>query len=152
MLDDGEVWMANSDGMITAVNYQSDFEKNLRMELISKNKNNFHVTLKTFQNPVYKIKTSKYLIRIDEITDNNYRYASWKSGEKESSKPDRIIENGQWEFKGSGGNHVITFKNGIYIYKVYRNIIGVDNSSDITLEIEKGGEIILTADGTLVIE
>ena len=30
MLDDGVVWMTNSDGIITAVNYQSDFEKKSR--------------------------------------------------------------------------------------------------------------------------
>lgn len=30
MLDNGVLWMANSDGIITAVNYQSDFEKKLR--------------------------------------------------------------------------------------------------------------------------
>ena len=40
MLDDGVVWMANSDGIITAVNYQSDFEKKLRSDLIAKEKEN----------------------------------------------------------------------------------------------------------------
>lgn len=152
MLDNGDLWMANSDGVITTVNYQSDFEKNLRTNLIAKDKENLHVSLKTFQSPIYKIKTSKYLIRIDELTDYKYRYASWKIDEKETSKPDIVLNNGQWEHQGSGGNHVITFVNGIYIYKVYRNIIGEDNSPDITLEIEKNGEIILTADGTLIIK
>lgn len=152
MLDNGDLWMANSDGVITTVNYQSDFEKNLRINLIAKDKENLHVSLKTFQSPVYKIKTNKYLIRIDELPNNKYRYASWKVDEKETSKPDIILNNGQWEHLGSGGNHVITFVNGIYTYKVYRNIIGEDNSPDITLEIEKNGEIILTADGTLIIE
>lgn len=152
MLDNGVLWMANSDGIITTVNYQSDFEKNLRTDLIAKDKDNLHTSLKTFQSPIYKIKTNKYLIRIDELTDYKYRYASWKVDEKESSKPDIVLNNGQWEHQGSGGNHVINFVNGIYTYKVYRNIIGEDNSPDITLEIEKNGEIILTADGTLIIE
>ncbi|MGM8361744.1 hypothetical protein ACSV4D_07515 [Flavobacterium sp. ARAG 55.4] len=153
MLDNGDLWMANSDGVITTVNYQSDFEKNLRTNLIAKDKENLHVSLKTFQSPVYKIKTSKYIIRIDEISNNNYRYASWKVDERETSKPaDIVLNNGQWEHLGSGGNHVITFINGIYTYKVYRNITGEDNSPDITLEIEKNGEIISTADGRLLIE
>ncbi|MCX8491671.1 MAG: hypothetical protein ORN54_11445 [Cyclobacteriaceae bacterium] len=152
MLDNGVLWMANSDGIITTVNYQSDFEKNLRTDLIAKDKDNLHNSLKTFQSPIYKIKTNKYIIRIDELTDYKYRYASWKVDEKESSKPDIVLNNGQWEHQGSGGNHVITFVNGIYTYKVYRNIIGEANSPDITIEIEKNGEIILTADGTLIIE
>ncbi|HRE56987.1 MAG TPA: hypothetical protein PLW09_04135 [Candidatus Kapabacteria bacterium] len=152
MLNNGDLWMANSDGVITTVNYQSDFEKVLRTNLIAKDKENLHVSLKTFQSPIYKIKTNKYLIRIDELTDYKYRYASWKIDEKETSEPDIVLNNGQWEHQGSGGNHVITFVNGIYIYKVYRNIISEDNSPDITLEIEKNGEIILTADGTLIIK
>jgi hypothetical protein len=150
MLDNGVLWMANSDGIITTVNYQSDFEKNLRNELIAKDKENIHASLKNFQSPIYKIKTNKYLIRIDKLSDDNYRYTSWKVGEKESSKPDIILNNGQWEFQGSGGNHVIAFESGIYTYRIYRNIIGKDDSHDITLEIEKNGEIVLTADGTLI--
>ncbi|NJR76578.1 MAG: hypothetical protein HC773_29510 [Scytonema sp. CRU_2_7] len=46
MLDDGVVWMANSDGVITAVNYQSDFEKKLKADLIAKDKENLHASLK----------------------------------------------------------------------------------------------------------
>lgn len=152
MLDNGDLWMTNSDGVITAVNYQSDTEKKLRTNLIAKDKENLHILLKTFQSPVYKIKTNKYLIRIDELSNNNYRYASWKIEERETSIPDIVLNNGQIEYLGSGGNHIITFLKGIYTYIVYRNIIGEDNSSDITLEIEKNGEIILTADGTLVNE
>ena len=152
MFDNGDLWMANSDGVITTVNYQSDFEKKLRTNLTTKDKENLHVSLKTFQSPVYKIKTKKYLIRIDELSNNEYRYASWKVDEKETSKPDIVLNNGQWENLGSDGNHVISFVNGIETYKVYRNIIGEDNSPEIILEIEKNGEIILRADGTLIIE
>lgn len=152
MFDNGLLWMANSDGIITAVNYQSDFEKKLRENLIVKERENLHVSLKTFENPTYKIKTKKYLIRIDELANSKYRYASWKIGEKESSKPDIIIENGEWKFEGSGGNHVITFVNGNYTYKVYRNIIGEVNTPDITIYIEKDGQTILTEDGRLIIE
>ena len=152
MLDNGILWMANSDGVITSVNYQSDYEKKLRQDLIVKDKQNLHVSLKTFESSTYKIKTKNYLIRIDEITNNKYRYASWKIGEKEFSKPDIIIDNGEWEFEGSGGNHVITFINENYTYKIYRNIIREENSPDITLEIEKDDKMILTEDGTLIIE
>jgi len=153
MLDDGVLWMANSDGIITAVNHpshQSDFEKILRKDLIAKEKENLHISLKMFESPTYKIKTKNYLIRIDELTNYKYRYASWKIGDDESSKPDIIIENGELEFKGSGGNHIITFVKGNYTYKVYRNIMGEEqNSPDITLEVEKDGETILTEDGEL---
>jgi len=149
MLDDGLVWMANSDGIITAVNYQSDFEKKLRSELIAKENGNLHISLRTFKNPTYKIKTKTSLIRIDKLNDNKYRYASWKIGADEASKPGIIIDNGELEFDGSGGNHVITFIKENYTYKIYRNIMGEENSPDITLEVEQDGEIILTEDGKL---
>ena len=150
MLDNGVVWIDSYEGKITAVNYQSGFEKNLKKDLINKEKENVHISLKTFESPTYKIKTKKYLIRIDKLSNDKYRYASWKISEKESSKPDIILKNGELEFQGSGGNHVITFSNGNYIYKVYRNIIGEENSPDITLEVEKEGQIILTEDGTIM--
>ena len=149
MLNNGAVWMANSDGKITSVNYQSDFEKKLRKDLIAKEKENLHSSLKTFESPTYKIKTKNYLIRIDELANHKYRYASWKIGKKESSKPDLILDNGELKFQGSGGNHTITFDNNNYTYKIYRNRLGTRDSPDITLTVEKDGKIILTQDGTL---
>jgi hypothetical protein len=151
MFENGDLWM-DTEGVITSINYQSGFEKNLMTSLIAQEKENLHSSLKTFKNPVYKIKTKVYLIRIDELSDYNYRYAAWKVNEKETSQPDLVINNGQIEYQGSGGNHVITFVNGIYTYKVYRNVIGTDTSPDITLEVEENGKVILTTDGTLIVK
>ncbi|UIR57101.1 hypothetical protein LZQ00_04630 [Sphingobacterium sp. SRCM116780] len=148
MLDDGVIWITSDKGKITAVNYQSDFEKKLRKDLVAKE--NLHPSLKTFKNPIYSIKTKKFLIRIDELANHTYRYASWKIDEKESSKPDMILNNGEFIFQGSGGNHVITFSNKNYKYKVYRNMIGEDHAADITLVVEKDGQVILTENGTLI--
>lgn len=120
--------------------------------MIDREKENLHNSLKTFESPTYKIKTKNYLIRIDELTNNKYRYASWKISDKETSKPDIILNDGELEFEGSGGNHVITFVQGKYTYKVYRNIIGEESTPDITLEIEKNGKTILSEDGTLKLE
>ena len=38
------------------------------------------------------------------------------------------------------------------MYNIYRNITGKENMPDITLEIEKDGQIILTEDRKLIIE
>ncbi len=138
MFDNGDLWM-DTDGVITSINYQSGFEKNLMTSLIAKEKGDLHTSLKTFKNPIFKIKTKIYLIRIDELSDYNYRYAAWKVNDNETSKPDLVLNNGQIQYEGSGGNHVITFVNGIYTYKVYRNVIGTDTTPDITLEVEENG-------------
>ena len=108
-------------------------------------------SLKAFESPKYKITTKNYLIRIDKLTEYKYRYVSWKSGQNESSKPDIIINNGEIDYQGSGGNHVITFSRGNYTYKIYRNIIGAA-SADITLQVEKNGTTILTEAGILIAE
>lgn len=152
MLDNGEVWMGNSDGTITSVNYQSEFEKQRKESLIAENKEKIHPSLKTFRLPTYKIKTKNYLIRIDELENEKYRYASWKVSDNESCKPEIVIQNGTIEFSGSGGNHVITFVNGKYTYKVYRIILGEGDSPEIRLTVEKDGKTILTQDGALILD
>ena len=152
MLGNGVVWMDGWDGKITAVNYESDYEKALRQELIARDKDSLHQSLQHFERPVYKIRTRHYLIRIDELSEHIYRYASWKIPVAASSEPDLVLSNGTWEFEGTGGNHVIIFVNGAFTYKIYRNIIGVEDAPDITLEVEKDGQRIMTEGGTLILE
>ncbi|WP_298392453.1 hypothetical protein [Flavobacterium sp.] len=151
MLDAGLIWI-DDEGKIVAINYQSSIEKNLRKNLISKDRQTLHQSLKIFESPTYKIMSKNYLIRIDKLYANKYRYSSWKIGQKESRKPDIILNNGILKFEGSGGNHVISFSSGKYIYKVYRNIIGVDTDADVTIEVKKNGKTILTEEGTLLLE
>jgi len=152
MLDNGTIWIDNDMGKITAINYQSPFEKKLKQTLIQQQKNQVHSSLKQFKNPVYRIRTEKYLIRVDELANGKYRYASWKIGNKENARPDIVLNNGKLDFAGSGGNHVITFTNGDYTYKIYRNIIAEKNASDITLNVEKDNRKILSQPGTLIVD
>jgi len=152
MLDNGTIWIDSDMGKITAINYQSPFEKKLKQTLIQQQKNQVHSSLKQFKNPVYRIRTEKYLIRVDELANGKYRYASWKIGNKENARPDIVLNNGKLDFAGSGGNHVITFTNGDYTYKIYRNIIAEKNASDITLNVEKDNRKILSQPGTLIVD
>ncbi|MDR2274573.1 MAG: hypothetical protein LBF27_26945 [Sphingobacterium sp.] len=149
MLSNGIIWIDSDEGKITAVNYQSAFEKKLKQTLIQQQKEYIHSSLKQFKSPVYTIKTEKYLIRIDELANEKYRYASWKIGDKEYMRPDIVLNNGKLDFEGSGGNHVITFTNGIYTYKIYRNIIAEKNTADIILIVRKNNQKILIQNGTL---
>ena len=152
MLDNGVVWMSFQPGFISAINYQSKREKNIQAELIRKDKEQLHATLRNFKSPVYKIQTEKFLIRIDELSENSYRYVSWKAGAEEAIQPDLMLKNGLCELQGSGGNHEFTFVNGIYTYKVRRNILGERDSPDVTIQVEKRGEIIFIAPGSLILD
>lgn len=150
MLDDGVIWIDSYEGRIIAVNYESDFEKNKRLQLIAQEKEQVHSSLSIFDSPVYKIETEHYRIRIDEFQNSTYRYAAWKISEQESAKPDLILKNGNLKFQGSGGNHLLTFKSGLYSYKIYRNLIGEKDTPEITLEVEKNGKVILREGGKLI--
>jgi len=150
--ENGDVWL-DHEGKIFAVNYQSEVEKELKEYLIAKEKENLHPSLRDFENPVYKIYTKSYQIRIDKLSEEEYRYASWKIGEKENSKPELILNKGLVQYEGNAGNHVIIFSVENYTYKVYRNIlVAEESSSDVTLIIEKDNQIILSEEGTLLPE
>jgi hypothetical protein len=52
--------------------------------------------------------------------------------------------------QGSGGNHEFTFVNGVYSYKVRRNILGERDSPEVTVQVEKRGDIIFIVPGSLI--
>ncbi|MCG3678332.1 hypothetical protein L5F07_03575 [Aliarcobacter butzleri] len=141
MLNQGTLWL-NFDEIIIAINYQSDFEKRLREDLIRKEKEQLDSSLKEFIEPTYKIKTKNFLIRIDKIDDSKYRYSSWKIGKSESSKPDLVLLNGEIEYSGTIGYQYFTFKNRNYTYE-----IDIDATS---LEVMKDNKTILFEDGELL--
>lgn len=141
MLNQGTLWL-NFDEIIIAINYQSDFEKRLREDLIRKEKEQLDSSLKEFIEPTYKIKTKNFLIRIDKIDDSKYRYSSWKIGKSESSKPDLVLLNGEIEYSGTIGYQYFTFKNRNYTYE-----IDIDATS---LEVMKDNKTILLEKGELL--
>lgn len=149
MLDRGDLWI-ETDGKIKALNYQSAFEAKQKKDLINQQKTKLHASLKVFLVPIYKIKTKSFLIRIDEQANNKYRYASWKIGSLESSKPDLILTDGEWENDGTGGNHTITFRKGEFNYEIYRGIIGEKDAPEISLTVKQKGKVILQQDGQLL--
>ncbi len=149
MLDRGTLWL-DLEGNIIALNYESDFEQQQLKSIIEQDKANLYPSLKDFKLPIYKIETKNYLLRIDQLDDNTYRYASWGKGKNESQKPNLILYNGKMEIQGSGGNHTFTFVSGRYKYMIYRNIIGIDKTPEINLIVKKNTRIILNEDGCIL--
>lgn len=149
MLDNGVLWI-DTDGRIIAFNYQSPFEAHQKQKIILNEKKNLFSTLRQYKLPVYKFSTQNYLIRIDQLKNGKYRYASWKLGKKESTKPDLVLTNGEINMDGSGGNHTITFKKGEFNYIIYRKIIGEKASPEIDLTVEQNHKLILQQDGKMI--
>lgn len=149
MLNDGTLWF-DTDGKLKTINYQSKFEKDLKAKLISSQKTKLHPSIAKFKNPEYVLETSKFRIRIDDMGNETYRYASWSVKQKMSEKPDLIIENGKWFADGSGGNEHFDFKKGNFIYTCYITPLGTRETPPASLVITQNGKEILNQEAKFV--
>ena len=136
--------MVDTDGKVIAVNTQNTTEQAHAEKLIAQDKQSLHSSIKTFQKPILDWKTANYRVRVDNLGDGNFRYASWSIDKSPSDKPDIVLINGDITFEGSGGNHHYTFKNGRYSYVLHVTIIGCDTSSLGWLEVYKDDKLLLS--------
>ncbi|GAB4181104.1 MAG: hypothetical protein Kow00108_17710 [Calditrichia bacterium] len=148
MLKDGDIWL-DYDGRLLAVNYQSTFEHNKRIELIEKEKASIHESVRDFKEPVLIIETKKFKIRIDKQFNGKYRYASWSINSKMSAKPALIIHDGTVKAEGSGGNHRYEFINGNYTYDCLINVLRADDTPPAELVVYQNNKEILHEPGLL---
>lgn len=149
MLGQGDIWM-DTTGKVITINYQSKAEIDLKNKLISSEKGKLHLSIATFKAPVYILETSKFRIRIDDLGNENYRYASWSIKKPMSEKPDLVITNGKWISDGSGGNSHFEFKKGTYLYECYIIVIGTSDSPPAQLTISQNNKEILNQDAKIV--
>lgn len=148
MFQNGTLWL--NQNKISAINYQTKAEKDLKQKAISQQKTQLHSSLKQFKQPIFVFQTSQYLVRIDELANAKYRYASWKHGKAQSSQPDLVLNQGIIQMDGSGGNHRYIFKTGNYKYIVTRTILGDSSVADVSLTVLNGTRPILQQDGVLL--
>jgi len=148
MLNDGILWL-DMQGQITGINYESKAEKEQRLALIEKERKTIHTSLWQFKEPVCILKTAKYLIRIDELNSGKYRYACWPISKTMLDKPDLILNNGEYEADGSGGNHSYTFKSADYTYECSIIIMGEDGMPPAKLTVYKGEKEVVSQDATI---
>ena len=149
MLHSGTIWL-DYDGQLIAVNYQSDWEKKKRKELIKEEKSSVHSSLKKFEAPILILTTAKFRVRIDRLRRGVYRYASWPLGKKMTEKPDLILKNGELIAEGSGGNHHYKFVNGKYHYYCIINVLAEPEVPPAYLKVTKGKRELLLQPATVV--
>ena len=150
MLNNGEVWMSESDYKISRINAQSKAEQASLNEIIAYDKSVIHESLKDFESPLLVLKTDKYMIRIDALKDDKYRYAVWPLNSSISAKPDLINNEGALEYQGSGGNHQYQFTNGEFVYTLRMNVIGAEETAPATLIVEKSGVEVLSQPAEII--
>jgi hypothetical protein len=149
MFGRGEIWI-DTDGSLIGVNYQSQAEAKQMKALTDQDRKSVHPSLQRFETLEYVVETKTYRIRIDEISQGIYRYASWKLDKPMTEQPDLILKKGKLNFEGSGGNHNYVFKNGQYCYEIYFIELGEDDAPPARLYVRKGDNEILVEDATIV--
>lgn len=118
MLYDGIIWLAPDNYKLKAINYTSDKEEAYQQRMLEKSQKALHPSIKDFAHPTLSFKTDNFIIRVDEMGQENYRYASWNKNKSTLDEPDIVIHDGIRHFYGSGGNHDYLFKKGNYVYVV----------------------------------
>ncbi|WJS95740.1 hypothetical protein NYQ10_04625 [Flavobacterium johnsoniae] len=149
MLNQGDLWI-DTNGKIISINYQSEAELKIKNELIAAQKKNVNASISKFKEPVAILETSKFRIRIDDLGNNKFRYASWSIKNKMTDKPDLIIENGVFVADGTGGNHHYEFKKGDFRYECHFTVLGEKNSPPAALIIYQSGKQILSQNAKIV--
>ena len=143
MFDSGKLWL-DFDGSIWAVPYESEAEKARREALIDEQKQALHKSLREFIKPILTWQTKQHLIRIDELADNQYRYAAWGIDQSMEDEPSLVITGGTLSCDGSGGNHFYTFTNNGYRYVCHVTVLGTEQSPPGLLEVFKNNVQILS--------
>ena len=144
MLHNGILWI-DYDGSLISINQQSRVEKAKKKKLIEIDKRSIHNSLQEFKNPILILETKKFKVRIDELNDGSFRYASWNIKANMSAKPNIILTDGEMIREGSGGNHRYIFKNRAYRYECVINYLGSADSPPAHLKVYKNEKEILSA-------
>ncbi|CAA9195223.1 hypothetical protein [Flavobacterium collinsii] len=149
MFNQGKIWL-DTEGKLIAVNYQSKFELDLRKSLIATQKKNLDPSIAFFQTPICILETSKFKIRIDNLGNNNYRYASWSIQKEMTEKPDLVINGGVLVVEGIGGNHQYEFRKDGNVYECAIIVLGEKNSPPAKLTVYRGKKIVLSQDAKII--
>lgn len=142
MLYNGVVWL-DYDGRFITTNYTSEKGKAIEIKWIEYERNLLYSNLRNFKKPIHTIETDKFIVRVDLLENQKYRYAAWSKESNISNKPDLVIGNGELTPDGSGGNHHYKFTNGAYSYIVYVNVLGTEETPPFNLEVTKNEKVIL---------
>ena len=141
MFDNGMVWI-DYDGLIKAVNYQSEKEKQIQNELIEKERATLHISVQEFMQPLHHVYIDNDIVRVDKMPDDSFRLVIWKDKDA-TQQPDLVIGNGVIEFHGSGGGASYLFKDQDYTYDFGDPYIGSKADPAIPyLEIYEGDDLI----------
>lgn len=142
ILNQGSVWL-DHEGSVIGINHSTKKEEEYKNKIINQLRASIHQSLTNYKKSEAYLETKKFKIRIDELENGKYRYASWSITKSTSEKPDLVLNNGEITLDGNGGNHYFTFINLKYTYEIYVSYIGTDETPPASLTVYKEKDIIL---------
>ena len=151
MFTNGMLWLSAGEdgGGLYGVNYQSLFEKNLLKSLTEKDRLTLHPSMRQYADPVCIVDTISYHIRVDELKDGTFRYASWKKTSKENSLPELQISSGTETFEGNLGDHSYIFVNKDFRYEIHIIAGGEEPCPPVMLIVYKADKEVFRQAGTV---
>lgn len=136
MLEHGCVWF--SEGKISALNCETEEYKKAWEAAKQKESNTLYRTARNYDALEFECRTDSLHIRAQRH-GKNLRYFAWKNGQSLATKPQLALQNGVYDFQGSGGNHNLIFSNPPYVYTLeVTRLCGDDCNSYIV--VSKGKE------------
>lgn len=144
MFLNGKLWL--DGGKIRGINHQTAKQIHLKQTIVEQQKLTLHESLRNYKQPILQWETTKFRVRIDDLGETKFRYASWSLDKSISDKPDLVLLNGKRDFDGSGGNHYYSFINGKYTYRCDVIVLGTSKSPAGRLSVIKDQQILLTDD------
>ncbi|MCE3231814.1 MAG: hypothetical protein K0R98_71 [Rickettsiaceae bacterium] len=133
-LNGGSVWFA--DGGIKRFNFTTDKYNQKLANAKKLESEKLYPSAKGYDKIVFQCSTDKLYIRT-QYHGEDLRYFAWKKGATLSSKPEIELTSGKIDYQGTGGNYVMTFKNGNYTYELeVTNLCG--QTCDNYLVVSKG--------------
>jgi len=89
-------------------------------------------------NNIIHCENEKFIVKIDNLKNNNIRYTCWNKPKTISDNPDIVLYNGKVEIPDNGGYHYV-FKKGDWKYIVENNFSRLEQSG-IYLKLLKNGK------------
>ena len=78
MFENGMIWL-DYDGLIKAVNYQPEKEKQIQNELIEKERETLHISVQEFMQPLHHVYIDNDIVRVDKMLDDSFHWLSGKT-------------------------------------------------------------------------
>ena len=145
MFENGDIWL-DIDGKLIAINHITEEEQKQIDAAILKDKESLPESLQNYKENMLKFRTEKYIVRVDLLYNDKFRYAAWRIERSAvvASEPDIVLYDGERIFEGSGGNNHYVFTRDNYRYEIYENVIGEADQKPYELKVYKNNELILS--------